>query len=115
MSFVKAAKWSIVYIILTLGFAAIAALGTFIFVSARSDDYEFGTLFFFSLFPTGISLILLGVVIILRVPKHAWYVWPVRLREEAVTAERKEGILCILTGFTLFLVWLTHYLLVSSY
>jgi hypothetical protein len=118
MSFVKAAKWSVIYIILTLGFAAIAALGTFIYVSAWRDGYQFGTLFFFSLLPTGISLILLGILIILRVPKlvYTGWIWPPekRSRDQAVTAERKEGMLLILVGLTLFLVWLTHYLLVGG-
>jgi hypothetical protein len=38
-----------------------------------------------------------------------------RLRDQAVTAEEKEGILSLLVGLTLFLVWLTHYLLVGGY
>jgi hypothetical protein len=65
MSFVKAAKWSMIYIILTLGFAAIAALGTFIFVGAPPGDYEFEKGFFFSLFAIGVCLILVGILVIL--------------------------------------------------
>jgi len=119
MSFVKAAKWSVIYIILTLGFAAIAALGTFIWVGATPGDYEFEKGFFFSLFVTGVGLILVGVLIILRVPKvvieGAYLDGERRLRDQAVTAEPKEGMLLILVGLTLFLVWLTHYLLFGGY
>ena len=120
MSFVKEAKWSVFYIILTLGFAAIAALGTSLIVYEWREYYEFSTLFFLSLFPTGVGLILLGVLIILRVPKlvftdDGWRSSERRLRDQAVTAGRKEGILLILVGLTLFLVWLTYYLLVGGY
>lgn len=119
MSFVKAAKWSVFYIILTLGFAAIAALGTSLIVYEWREYYEFSTLFFLSLFPTGVGVILLGVLIILRVPRLVFYGerWSPerRLRDRAVTAGRKEGILLILVGLTLFLVWLTYYLLVGGY
>ena len=125
MSFVKAAKWSILYVILKLGFAAIAALATFIWVGAPPGDYEFEKGFFFSLFVTGVGLILVGILVIIRSPKFlrsiqrgAWApVEPpeIRFREEAVTAERKEGILLIVVGLTLFLVWSTHYLLSGGY
>ncbi len=119
MSFVKAAKWSVIYIILTLGFAAIAALGTFIWVGATPGDYEFEKGFFFSLFVIGVGLILLGILIVLRSPKILYATrifWQKRrLRDQAVTAEEKEGMLLILVGLTLFLVWLTHYLLVGGY
>ncbi len=118
MSFVKAAKWFAFYVILTLGFAAIAASGTFIVVSDRWDGLEFGTLFFLSLFATGVGVILLGVFIILRVPRLVFHGerWSPerRLRDRAVKAGRKEGILLILVGLTLFLVWLTRYLLVGG-
>jgi hypothetical protein len=118
MSFVKAAKWFAFYVILTLGFAAIAASGTFIVVSDRWDGLEFGTLFFFFLFATGISVIFLGILIVFRTPRLVFNGerWSPerRYRDIAVTAGRKEGILLILVGLTLFLVWLTRYLLVGG-
>ena len=125
MSFVKAAKWLVIYTILTLGFAAIAALVTYIWVGATLGDYEFEKGFFFSLFVTGVGLILLGILVILRSTKILRSIQrgarapvkppEIRCREEAVTAETKEGILLVLVGLTLFLVWPTHYLLAGGY
>jgi len=120
MSFVKAAKWLVIYTILTLGFAAIAALVTYIWVGVTLGDYEFEKGFFFSLFLEGIALVAVGFLAILHAPRLTWADigdWPAEAyrRSHAVRSETKEGILLILVGLTLFLAWLTHYLLVGGY
>jgi len=71
MSFNKAVKWFAIYVLLTLGFAAVTALTTFVFVAVVPYRYEFSSLFFSFLFLAGIVLVLLGVLIVIQAPARA--------------------------------------------
>ena len=72
MSLIKAVKWSAIYVLLTLVFTAVTALGTFMYLGLSEHvraHYEFDTLFFFFLFLVGITLVLLGVLIVIQAPR----------------------------------------------
>lgn len=115
MSLIKAVKWFAIYILLTLVFTAITALGTFIYLGVSAHvraHYEFDTLFFFFLFLTGFSCVAVGGVIIIRTHLLTFGRGPVTLdwilHGRHIRTKRKDGILVILVGLTLILVSITQ-------
>jgi len=109
MSLSKIAKWLCFYILSSLGFSAIAVFVTLIV--SMLVTINFLGLFFFSLFITGILLIVAGGLIILhesgflfpdytRYPRdHAkpFGEWP---------SQAKHGIMLILVGLTFLLAYI---------
>ena len=121
MSLIKAVKWFAIYVLLTLGFTAITALGAFVYVRVSVISHEFDTMFFFFLFLMGAALVVIGVLVILRVhtltfEADEWgscYGIPRRTEDylsrwRHLRNERKYGILLILVGLTLILVSITQ-------
>jgi hypothetical protein len=121
MSLIKVVKWFAIYVLLTLVFTAITALGAFIYVRASVISYEFDTMFFFFLLLMGAALVVIGVLVILRVhtltfEADEWgscYGIPRRTEDylsrwRHLRNERKYGILLILVGLTLILVSITQ-------
>jgi hypothetical protein len=116
MSLIKAVKWFAIYVLLTLVFTAVTALGTFIYVRVSAISYEFNTMFFFFLFLTGLFIVACGAFIILRIAKLTFPEDMFRTTEGAnvalleafryskVRTERRYGILLMLVGLTLILV-----------
>ena len=119
MSLIKVVKWFAIYVLLTLVFTAITALGAFIYVRASVISYEFDTMFFLFLFLVGAALAVIGVLVIFRVHyltfEEEWASNYDTLRQtehyfsrrRKVRTERKDGILLILVGLTLILVSIT--------
>jgi len=119
MSLIKAVKWFAIYVLLTLVFTAITALGVFIYVRVSVISYEFDTMFFLFLFLVGAALAVIGVLVIFRVHyltfEEEWASNYDTLRQtehyfsrrRKVRTERKDGILLILVGLTLILVSIT--------
>jgi hypothetical protein len=117
MSLIKAVKWFAIYVLLTLVFTAVAALGTFIFLHVFPIRYEFDEVFFFFLFFTGLFLVVVGTFIIFRIAKHTFpsdmyitfqraYITLDAFRYSKVRTEGRYGILLMLVGLTLILVWI---------
>ena len=121
MSLIKTVKWFAIYVLLTLVFTAITALGAFIYIRVSVISYEFDTMFFLFLFLMGAALAVFGVLIIFRVhyltfETDEWGSGYDKLRRiedyfsrrRKVRTERKDGILLILVGLTLILVSITQ-------
>ena len=118
MSLTKAVKWSAIYVLLTLVFTAVTALGTSMYLGVSVHvraQYEFDTLFFFFLFLTGLFLVAVGTFIILRIGKFTFpedmfitteraHITLEAYRYSKVRTERRYGILLMLVGLTLILV-----------
>jgi hypothetical protein len=123
MSLIKAVKWLIMYFLLTLGFAGATALAAFWVVANNPHTYEFETLFFFFLFFAGILLVLIGALIIFKVPKGIMRYHSYSYTGDGVNrqtrlleppSERRNGIVLILVGLTFILVSLPKFVSLSE-
>jgi hypothetical protein len=115
MSLTEAVKWFAIYILLTLVFTAITALGAFVYFGVSNhlrENYEFDTLFFFFLLLAGFFCVAVGVVIIIRTHLLTFGWVPASLdwilRGRHIKTKRKDGVLLILVGLTLILVAITQ-------
>jgi len=121
MSLIKAVKWFAIYVLLTLVFTAITALGAFIYVRVSVISHEFNTMFFLFLFLMGAALAVIGGLVIFRVQYLTFEgEWASNYdilrrtghyfsRRRKVRTERRYGILLIVVGLTFIIISLTQF------